>query len=171
MTLLRNILFATLLVFGLNVSAAKNYTLLKVADGDTVTLTDDTGKFRLRLTGIDAPERNQAYGKKSRRALIKLCQTHKALITAKITGTDKYNRALGRLYCNGTDVSLYLAEKGLAWHNYKYSNDLSIFIAHLQAKYKGIGLWQQQNPVPPWEWRKRHNPQYTKKNDRPSAKH
>jgi micrococcal nuclease len=156
--------------FGLVVGQAhaeKAYSLIKISDGDTVTLRDLSGKFRLRLTGIDAPERNQAYGKKSRRALIKLCQQPNVVITAHITGTDRYQRKLGRLYCNEVDASLHLTKLGLAWHNYKYSNDMAIFIAHIQARYNNIGLWAEKNPMAPWDWRRQHQRKYKPK----SVKH
>lgn len=139
-----------------NLLAASEYRLLKVYDGDTVKLQGPDGRFKLRLTGIDAPERNQAYGKKSRRALNQLCNTNLTNITVAITGMDKYQRYLGRLYCNGIDASLHLTKLGLAWHNYWYSSDLTIFLAQKEAQKKAIGLWQQQNPMPPWVWRRKY---------------
>lgn len=151
------------LIFGLMVgllcsvnSLAHEYQLLKIYDGDTVKLQGPNGQFKLRLTGIDAPERNQAYGKKSRRALRKLCQRHTTSIAVKLSGMDQYKRYLGRLYCNGQDASLHLAARGLAWHNVYYSNDLAIFIAQREAQMAKRGLWQQPKPTPPWVWRKQH---------------
>lgn len=139
---------------------AADYTLVKVYDGDTVKLRHLGNELKLRLTGIDAPERNQAYGKKSRRALIKLCKQAKVRITANITGIDRYQRYLGRLHCNGIDASLYLTKKGLAWFNHKYSNDAAIALAHQQAKQQHIGLWRNKNPMPPWSWRKKYQRKY-----------
>lgn len=69
---------------------------------------------------------------------------------------DRYQRYLGRLYCNQIDVSLYLTKRGLAWYNYRYSNDAAIYLAQMQAKRRGLGLWRQKNPLPPWDWRKKH---------------
>lgn len=135
---------------------AASYELVTVFDGDTVKLRDADGEFKLRLTDIDAPERNQAFGKKSRRALNKLCMGRDISVTAQLTGMDKYQRYLGRLQCNNIDASLYLTQQGLAWHNIKYSSNTMIFEAQEQAKMKKIGLWQQKNPIPPWIWRKQH---------------
>lgn len=135
---------------------ASDYRLLKIYDGDTVKLQGPNGSFKLRLTGIDAPERNQAYGKKSRRALTKLCKNKSVTITVKLTGMDRYQRYLGRLYCNNIDASLHLTQLGLAWHNYWYSSDINIFLAHRKAKAQAKGLWQQKNPMPPWLWRRKH---------------
>jgi micrococcal nuclease len=132
------------------------YELIQVYDGDTVKLRDADGAFKLRITDIDAPERNQAYGKKSRRALTQLCKGRDILVTAQLTGMDKYQRYLGRLQCNQIDASIYLTERGLAWHNSKYSSDVSIYQAQRQAQFNKIGLWQEPNPIPPWVWRQHH---------------
>ena len=148
--------FIAFCVIGACVCQAAEYTLLKVYDGDTVKLAGPDGEFKLRLTGIDAPERNQAYGKKSRRALNKLCKTKSVTISVNLTGMDKYKRYLGRLYCNGIDASLHLTQQGLAWHNYWYSSDINIFLAQREAQKQAKGLWQQPNPTPPWLWRRQH---------------
>lgn len=161
MTMMRLFCLLLLCLFANPTIAEQPYKLVKVTDGDTVTLSDRNGKFKLRLTGIDAPERNQAYGKKSRRALIKLCKQKNVTITAHITGKDRYQRYLGRLYCNRVDASLHLTKLGLAWHNYKYSSDMTIFIAHVKARYAKIGLWTQKKPLPPWEWRRKYQKKYS----------
>ncbi len=132
------------------------YIVTNVYDGDTVELSNADGKFKLRLTDIDAPERNQAYGKKSRRALTKLCKRNDIIVTARIVGTDKYNRYLGNLYCNQTDAGLYLVEHGLAWHNAKYSSNPITFNAETIAHQKRLGLWKSKKPTPPWVWRQKH---------------
>jgi len=74
-----------------------------VYDGDTVKLRSNNSQdeFKLRLSDIDAPERNQSYGLKSRRALMKLCKGENITVTARISGIDKYQRSLGKLECNG----------------------------------------------------------------------
>lgn len=136
--------------------ADESYVLTKVFDGDTVELNSISGKFKLRLSDIDAPERNQAYGKKSRRALVKLCKGNSISVSATILGTDKYNRYLGKLQCNHIDANLYLVEHGFAWYNKKYSNDLIIQNAAYAAHEKRIGLWRSKKPIPPWIWRQQH---------------
>ncbi len=125
-------------------------------DGDTVELSHFSGRLKLRLTDIDAPERNQTYGKKSRRALTKLCKGNKINVTARIIGTDKYNRYLGHLECNHVDAGLYLVEHGLAWHNAKYSNNPVTQNAEHIARQNRLGLWKSKRPTPPWVWRQKH---------------
>lgn len=144
-------------------SRAENsdYIVTYVYDGDTVKLrpissSNSNDEFKLRLTGIDAPERNQDFGLQSRRALIKLCQGNNIFVTTEVVAKDKYNRSLGRLYCNHTDASIYLAERGLAWNNARYSSDVNIYNADLKARQQRLGLWADDNPIPPWDWRQMH---------------
>lgn len=139
-------------------NAADSYTVSYVYDGDTVKLINaEGGEIKLRLTNIDAPERNQAYGLKSRRALIQLCQGNNIRATAHITGTDKYHRSLGKLQCNHIDASIYLAEHGLAWHYAQYSSEGSVYNAALKARQQKLGLWANGDAIPPWIWRKNHS--------------
>ncbi|HSI38536.1 MAG TPA: thermonuclease family protein [Methylotenera sp.] len=149
------------LVFTTASNAADNYVVSYVYDGDTVKLrpiqlNTQSGELKLRLTDIDAPERNQAYGKQSRRALNKLCKGNNIKVNVQLLGIDKYNRYLGKLQCNHTDASVYLAEHGLAWHNTKYSNNTRIANAASKARQQRLGLWKSKNPLPPWVWRHKH---------------
>lgn len=145
-----------LLIAASSYAADTAYIVAYVYDGDTVKLRNADIEFKLRLADIDAPERNQAYGKKSRRALAKLCKGNNIFVTAQIVGTDKYHRSLGRLQCNHIDASTYLAEHGLAWHYAQYSSDVSIYNAALKARQQKRGLWKSKNPTPPWVWRQSH---------------
>ena len=137
------------------------YKVTYVYDGDTVKLrplntNNPNSDFKLRLAEIDAPERNQDFGLKSRRALIKLCQGQNIVATTQIVAKDKYQRSLGRLQCNHVDASLYLVELGLAWHNARYFSDVDIYNAEINARVKRLGLWADSYPIPPWDWRKMH---------------
>lgn len=136
------------------------YTVNNVYDGDTVELKNAAGKLKLRLNDIDAPERNQDYGQKARRALIKLCKGSDISINVELTGKDKYNRHLGKLQCNQTDASLYMAEHGYAWYNEKYSDNLAVKNAAAAAQNEKIGLWSAEKPLPPWVWRRLHSNAY-----------
>jgi micrococcal nuclease len=123
-------------------------------DGDTVKIKDASYEYKLRLTDIDAPERTQAYGLKSRRALMQFCKN--AEVKVYISGTDKYQRTLGKLKCNGTDASLFLVKNGHAWFNRRYSMDYSLDLAEQEARKNKLGLWQAEQQTPPWVWRKNH---------------
>lgn len=123
-----------------------------VYDGDTVKIVDSEGAYKLRITNIDAPERNQTYGKKSRRALMQFCKN--AVVKVRITGTDKYQRKLGNLSCNEEDVATFMLKNGHAWFNDKYSSDLVLAVSERKAREKALGLWQDDKPMAPWNWRK-----------------
>lgn len=161
MLLLRVLITSLLLPTCAFSHAEEGYIVSHVFDGDTVELKNSHGKFKLRLSDIDAPERNQAFGQKARRALSSLCKGSGIEIQYSLVGTDKYNRQLGRLQCNRIDASLYLAEHGYAWFNEKYSNDISIKNAANAARLNRIGLWSAQDPTPPWVWRRLHQNNYS----------
>jgi micrococcal nuclease len=136
----------------------ERYKVSYVYDGDTVKLESiQSGEeIKLRITDIDAPERNQSYGKQSRRALLKLCKGPNIQVQVDLSGKDQYDRHLGKLYCNDTNASLYLLQQGLAWHNAKYSHDATMQAAAAKARHEKAGLWQARNPTPPWVWRLKH---------------
>jgi endonuclease YncB( thermonuclease family) len=140
-----------LIVFSYQAHAAHRITYFY--DGDTVKIQEASKTYKLRLNHIDAPERNQSFGKKSRRALMKLCQN--AAIQVNITGTDKYSRRLGGLYCNQQDASSYMLKNGYAWFYLHYSNKSDLAALEASARKKKLGLWQTENPTPPWVWRHR----------------
>lgn len=144
-----------LLVFAPQIAwALSGLSIAYFYDGDTVKIKDGTREYKLRITDIDAPERNQTYGKKSRRALMQLCKN--ASVNVYISGIDKYQRSLGKLHCNGQDVSVWMLENGHAWFNRGYSTDYTLDLAEQRARQHKRGLWKAQRPTPPWVWRKKH---------------
>jgi endonuclease YncB( thermonuclease family) len=159
--LLLRLVFACLLLLSSTSSQAEDtFTVSRVYDGDTVELKNANGKLKLRLTDIDAPERNQEYGQKARRALIQLCKGSDISINVELAGKDKYNRHLGKLQCNLTDASVYMAAQGYAWYNEKYSDNLAVKNAAARARRDGIGLWSADKPLPPWVWRRLYGNAY-----------
>ena len=123
-------------------------------DGDTVKINDAGRAYKLRLSDIDAPEHNQAYGKKSRWALINFCKN--ASVNVYIVGIDQYQRNLGKLHCNNTDASAYMVRNGHAWFYRSYTMDDTLDLAEQQARQNKCGLWQTKQQTPPWVWRKKH---------------
>jgi len=161
---MRNLYFGCILFyFFITTSHAEEglYKVTYVYDGDTVKLrpvnaSHSERDFKLRLTGIDAPERTQDFGIKSRRALMRLCQGKNIIATAQISGIDKYQRSLGKLQCNKIDASYYQAKHGFAWYYPQYSNDAALYEAAKNARRLTLGLWINENPTPPWVWRHAH---------------
>jgi endonuclease YncB( thermonuclease family) len=152
---------ATLLLF---ISASLNASTLQgkivhVADGDTVTVLDATNtQYKIRLQGIDAPERAQAFGNKSKQSLHEL--VHGKQVTVDYQKKDKYGRVVGKILLNNNDVCLEQLKRGMAWHYKQYANEQpkedreTYSLAELQAKTELKGLWKDKQPVPPWEFRK-----------------
>ncbi len=125
-------------------------------DGDTVKIKDAGLEYKLRISDIDAPERTQTYGLKSRRALMQFCKN--TSVQVQLLGTDKYQRKLGKLECNKQDASFYMLKNGHAWFNRRYSMDYMLDLAEQEARKNKFGLWKAEQQTPPWAWRKNHPP-------------
>lgn len=127
--------------------------VVKVSDGDTVTiLTSDKTQHKIRLNDIDAPEKKQAFGNKSKDNLAKYIAGK--TVTVQYQKKDKYKRILGTIYYNNTDINLQQVKDGYAWVYKKYSNNSSYYEAEKLAKRNKKGLWVDNNPIEPWEFRK-----------------
>lgn len=126
--------------------------VVSVTDGDTVRVLDAANvQHKVRLDGIDAPERGQPFGTVARDRLAGLVMGK--AVTVHSDGRDKYGRTLGRIEIEGQDVNRTLVAEGLAWHYVKFSKDARLAAAERQARAAGRGLWGDAKPVPPWEWR------------------
>jgi len=133
--------------------------VIGVADGDTVTVLDAAKvQYKIRLGGIDAPEKGQAFGNASRKHMAKLAFGKQA--KADCYKIDRYKRLVCIVYVDGKDVGLAQLDAGLAWWYRKYANEqspqerLEYEMAESKASVDRIGLWKDNDPVPPWEWRK-----------------
>ena len=127
--------------------------VVKVSDGDTVTiLTSDKTQHKIRLNDIDAPEKKQAFGNKSKDNLAKYIAGK--TVTVEYQKKDKYKRVLGTIYYNNTDINLQQVKDGYAWVYKKYSNNQNYYKAEKLARDKRVGLWIDKNPLEPWEFRK-----------------
>ena len=128
--------------------------VVSVTDGDTIKiLTKDKTLYKIRLTGIDAPERSQAFGKKSKYNLSRL-------VAGKIADIhyekeDRYGRILGIVYVDDQDMNLRQIEDGYAWVYRRYCHRKDYYNAEEYAKAKKLGLWYDKHPTPPWDYRHR----------------
>ena len=130
-----------------------------VADGDTVTVLDN-GKVqhKIRLAGIDAPERTQDFGNRSKQSLSDLVFAKP--VTVETRKQDRYGRHVGKVLVDGVDVSLSQIERGFAWHYKAHeseqpADDRKLYgAAEDAAKAVKRGLWYDPEPTPPWSWRK-----------------
>ncbi len=135
--------------------------VVSVADGDTITVLDSQKtQHKIRLQGIDAPERAQAFGNKSKQSLHEM--VHGKQVTVDYQKKDKYGRVVGKILLNSTDVCLEQLKRGMAWHYKQYAKEQpkedqeTYSLAEQQAKTELKGLWKDKQPVPPWEFRKQN---------------
>ena len=126
-----------------------------VMDGDTVAVMHHNKAERIRLFGIDCPEKGQAFGKPAKQATSTLVFGKD--VAVRVYGTDKYGRTIGAVILpDGTNVNKKLVRDGWCWWYRKYApGDIDLARAQAEAKKAKRGLWQDNGPVPPWEWRKR----------------
>lgn len=141
--------------------------VVKVADGDTINVLDRTKtQHKIRLQGIDAPERKQAFGNKSRQNLAKYVAGKN--VKVEYNKRDKYGRIVGKLIYNSRDINLRQVEDGFAWHYKEYQNeqsakDRSLYSnAEIDARKRKLGIWPAK-AMPPWEWRRKGDQESTKK--------
>ena len=127
--------------------------IVKIADGDTLTLLTSTkDQVKIRLAGIDTPERKQPFGNRAKQALAKLAFQKQALIEAETK--DRYGRTVGVVFVDGLNVNHELVKQGMAWVYRKYNKDKALYELESRAKKERLGLWLDENPIPPWEWRR-----------------
>jgi endonuclease YncB( thermonuclease family) len=129
-----------------------------IADGDTLTARCGEPRayeqVKVRLAEIDAPEKAQPFGNRSRQHLAELC--FQQVATIRQTSRDRYGRAVARVECQGKDANLEQVRAGMAWVYERYAPASSpLWAIQVEARAAGAGLWRDPDPVPPWDWRKR----------------
>ncbi len=127
--------------------------VIDVTDGDTIKVLVNKETITVRLEGIDAPESKQSFGKKSKEALAELVA--EKTVTVKKTGTDKYKRTLGIVIVGKLDANAKLIEDGWAWHFKKYNDEERLAKLEDAARKANRGLWADENPLAPWDYRAR----------------
>ena len=161
------LLLAALLALPLCASALEGQ-VIHVADGDTLTVLDDQHRsHKVRLAGIDAPERSQPYGRRAAEALSALAKNRRVIVSGG--KTDRYQRRVGIVRvapaecasCTpSVDVGLLLINTGFAWHYRAYEREQSrserdqYRQAEADARARQDGLWADSMPTPPWDWRR-----------------
>ena len=127
----------------------------RVKDGDTVVVRlDSGGAVDVRLHGIDCPETGQPYGPAATRAAQKIASGQPCRLRA--LDRDHYGRVIGRVVAGGVNLNRSLVKSGYAWHDRRYAPNASRLRAlEREARQQGKGLWAQDSPTPPWEWRGR----------------
>lgn len=131
-----------------------------ITDGDTVTIVDESRQqYKIRLAGIDAPEKKQPFGNASKKSLSDFIYNKSIIV--ETTKNDRYGRVVGKILLDGQDINKLQIERGMAWFYRKYQNELVLddrlayLHAEQNAKANNLGVWSDSNPLAPWEYRKR----------------
>jgi endonuclease YncB( thermonuclease family) len=140
---------------------AETYTgrVVRISDGDTVVVLDESRvQHKVRLSGIDAPEKKQPFGNSSKQNLASL--VFGRTVTVETSKLDRYGREIGKIVIGTTDANLAQIRAGLAWHYRQYDRELrredrvAYSQAETLARQERRGLWRDANPVPPWDFRR-----------------
>lgn len=122
-----------------------------VLDGDTIDVLVGQRQVRVRLAEIDAPEKKQPWGTRSRQALSALVFGQQ--VTVREEGTDRYRRTIGTVFVDGRSVNRAMVGAGMAWAYRRYLYDESLLDVEADARRAARGLWSAPASVPPWDWR------------------
>ena len=143
------------LLFPFLVFSQTTAKVVGITDGDTITvLLDDKTQVKLRLAEIDCPESGQAFGKNAK--LFTSDVVFGKMICFEQTDVDQYNRIVAKIYYD--ENTKYLSEEiikaGMGWWYYRYSDDEHLGELQDEAEKQKLGLWYDDEPTPPWEYRK-----------------
>ena len=146
---------ALLLVLATAAPGAEQFQgrVVGVSDGDTIIVLHDRHPEKIRLHGIDAPEKGQPFGERAKQFASHL--TFDREVTVRVKGRDRYRRTVAEVVLpDGRSLNQELVRAGYAWWYRRYSNDSVLEDLELQARARRLGLWAGSDPVPPWEWRR-----------------
>ncbi|WP_103019393.1 thermonuclease family protein [Salinibacter altiplanensis] len=132
----------------------------RVKDGDTVVVTTGSDTVTVRVWGIDAPETGQPYGPAATKGARQLIGGERVRVHVQDTGP--YGRYIARVQIETEDGPVDLAQSlvvsGLAWHSRRYATSEALVQCEEEARSEGAGLWSQNDPTPPWEFRRADQP-------------
>lgn len=150
-------LVLTTIIFSKDYKPVKKETIIGkvvgITDGDTFKLlTKDSTLIKVRLANIDCPERKQPFSKRAKQFASDAIFSK--TVTLNVLKKDRYRRYVSNvIYDDSLSLSHELVRNGLAWHYKKYSKDSLLQALEDNAKRNKVGLWQDKNAIPPWEWR------------------
>ena len=138
-----------------------NGTVVGISDGDTITVLDNSSKeHKVRLMGIDAPEKSQAFGNEAKKTLSNYIYKKEVIVEYK--KLDKYKRIVGKVTLDGQDICLQMIRDGMAWHYTEYAKEQSksdrdfYREADLKARELKIGLWHKADAIMLSKFRSSH---------------
>jgi endonuclease YncB( thermonuclease family) len=160
-------IFLTFLLMSASFAEQIVCQVTRVLDGDTFhCLPEKTisgakihkdGTASVRMRGIDAPEKRQPFGEDARLSLKEMIGGK--VVTLDVKDIDRYGRVVAYVWYNNRNINLEQVKRGYAWAYTEYMDRpyaSEFYEAEKQARKQRLGLWQESNPMPPWEWRKRN---------------
>lgn len=150
---MRKIINIFLLLTTILVAETITGKVISVTDGDTIKILDEKNKvYKIRLNDIDAPEKKQAFGNKSKENLSKYIAGKN--VRVEYYKLDRYKRILGTVYFKDKDINKQQIIDGYAWVYKKYSKNNEYINQERISKNHKRGLWKDEKPIEPWEYRK-----------------
>lgn len=146
------LLILFLLLLRISASAQLIGKVVAVADGDTFTMLVNNERVRIRLHGIDSPEKGQDFSNTAKEFLSNY--VFGKTVSVKEMDTDRYGRTIGMVFADSVNINEKLLEAGLAWHYTYYDKNPAWKKLEADAKNNKLGLWSIPNPIPPWDYRK-----------------
>ena len=124
-----------------------------ISDGDTIRVMHRGRETKLRLFGVDCPERDQAFGNKARRFTSHM--VFRKVVEVQEVDKDSYGRTVAWVSVDGKSLNKELLRAGLAWwYRYYAENEHELEKLEAEARRNKIGLWSAPNPIPPWDFRR-----------------
>ena len=128
--------------------------IVGVKDGDTYVVLHQDKQTTIRLAHVDCPESGQAFGRAAKKFGSTLCFGKEVTVLSE-GKSDRYGRLIGEIYVGKMNVNKQIVLYGYGWHFIKYSKSEEYHEAEHEAQSKRRGLWEDADPIAPWEWRKR----------------
>ncbi|MFM9913668.1 MAG: thermonuclease family protein [Methylophilaceae bacterium] len=151
---MRPLLLLLLCLFNTAYAADFTAKVIAVMDGDTVLVRRGSGLVKIRLVEIDAPEKAQLFGDASKRSLSDMVLGKQVSVSSQ--ALDQYGRTLAHLRIGSLEVNAEQIRRGMAWEYSNFHSSRALIALQTKAKKAQLGLWAQNNPTPPWMWRKQH---------------
>ncbi len=129
--------------------------LARVIDGDTLIVKIQGAEMTFRLSGIDAPEIDQPFGREARDELVKIVGNQHCVM--QVVEADSYGRTVVHLWIGDLNVNAEMMRRGMAWFDSEYARNEALYLLENEAREQKRGLWAlpREKRVEPWEWRRR----------------
>lgn len=153
---MKKVLLLALFFFAASANAATlQGHCVAVTDGDTIKVLVNKQEIKIRLFGIDAPEKKQAFGTQAKKYLSS--RVFGKMVKLRVTGKDRYKRSIAWVYVGNHNINAEIIQAGYAWYYQKYAKKYPVLGTYeAQARAAKRGLWSDPHAVAPWEFRKAH---------------